>query len=121
MIKISLLQYFGAPCLGGDFFGFPKWYKYLEAADPKAKLCSPKLNGINDIYLVVAAVIEILLRVGALMAVGFIIYGGIQYLTSQGEPEKTSKARGTIINSLIGLAISITSAATFAFFAGKVN
>lgn len=119
---IHIIQNFGAACLGGDFLGFPKWYKYLNGiTDPKTHLCSPELSSINDIYLIVAAVIEMLLRIGTLMAVGFVIYGGIQYITSQGEPDKTSKARVTIINALVGLAISLVAAAAVAFFAGSVH
>lgn len=114
---IQALQIFGAACSGGDFFGFPKWYKYLSrAAD-----CSPQLSSINDVYLIIGAIIEMLLRIAALLAVGFVIYGGIQYITSQGEPDKTSQARSTIINALIGLAISLTAAAAVTFVAGRIN
>ena len=119
---MQTIQYFGAVCPGGDFLGFPKWYKYLNGVnDPTSHLCSPQLSSINDIYLIVAAIIEMLLRIGTLLAVGFVIYGGIQYITSQGEPDKTSKARSTIINALIGLAISLTAAAAVSFFAGRIK
>ena len=114
-----LIQIFGTGCPGGDFFGFPKWYKYLDGVTVSG-LCSPQLSSINDIYLIVAAVIEMLLRVAALLAVGFVIYGGVEYTVSQGEPERTSRARKTIISALVGLAISVTAAAVVAFMAGRV-
>lgn len=117
-----LIRILGASCPGGDFFGFPKWYKYLDGAtEPLSHLCTPQISSINDIYLIVAAVIEMLLRVAALLAVGFVIYGGVEYSISQGEPERTSRARKTIINALVGLAISVTAAAVVAFMAARVK
>lgn len=119
---IQLPSLFAATCAGGDFFGFPKWYKYLDGAvDPSTKLCSPQLANINDIYLIVAAIIEMMLRVAALAAVGFVIYGGVQYVLSQGNTDKTTKARNTIFDAFVGLAISVTAAAIVAFVAGRIT
>jgi hypothetical protein len=119
---IQLIQYFGiTPCKGGDFLFFPTWYKYLDGTPDANGLCTPKITGINDLWLIVAAIIEILLRVAALAAIGFIIYGGFEYLTSQGEPDKTTRARGTIINALVGLVIAISAAAIVNFIAGSIS
>jgi hypothetical protein len=65
------------------------------------------------------ALFEDLLRVAGMLAIVFIIYGGIRYITSQGEPETTKSARGTIINALIGLAITVAAAATIQFIANS--
>ncbi len=107
-----------------DFLGFPKWYKYLgqqpvEDAVSGATICNAKLNGIQDIWLVVAAVIELLLRVSSLIAIGFIIFGGVSYVISQGAPDKTKKAQTTIMNAVIGLVISIIATAAVSFVAGR--
>ncbi len=107
-----------------DFLGFPKWYKYLGQQEVKdevsgATICNAKLNGIQDIWLVVAAVIELLLRVSAMIAIGFIIFGGVSYVISQGAPDKTKKAQSTIMNAVIGLVISIVATASVSFFAGR--
>lgn len=45
------------------------------------------------------------------VAVGFIIYGGIQYSISNGDPGKITKAKHTIMYSLIGLLIVMLAAA----------
>lgn len=118
---IPLLKLFGAgPCPGGEFLGFPKWYKYLEGVTAEGTtLCSPRLTGLTDVYLILAAIIEVLLRIAALLAVAYVIWGGIEYMLSQGDPEKTTRARKTIINALIGLFISITAAVVVSFFAGR--
>lgn len=47
--------------------------------------------------------------VGAVAAMFVIILAGIQFITSQGEPDKASKARNTIIYAVIGLIICISS------------
>lgn len=109
---------------GSAFFGFPKWYKYLEAVeftDPVTNRvqCQPTIKGINEIWLIVAAVVEILLRVGALLAIGFIVYGGVTYVLSQGQPDKTKQSLKTIIDALVGLAISIIATALVTFVAGR--
>lgn len=107
-----------------SFLGFPKWYKYLERSSyrdvPTGTIqCQPNLNGIADIWKIVAAVIEIFLRIGALIAIGFTVYGGIQYVVSQGQPDKTKQALMTIINALIGLTITVVSTAFVTFIAGR--
>ncbi|MDL2363275.1 MAG: hypothetical protein QFB86_02765, partial [Patescibacteria group bacterium] len=103
----QLITQFAAPCPGGSFLGFPHWYKYLDGKVVNG-LCGPQLHGLNDVWLIVAAIIEIMLKLSAIVAVGFVIYGGISYIVSQGESEKTARARGTIVNALLGLAIAIT-------------
>jgi ABC-type Fe3+ transport system permease subunit len=131
-----LLLYFGAqaddPCTFkhgiSSFLGFPHWYEYLpgtfiytDPKDPTSLVCNPQLTNLSDIWLIAAAVIEILIRLAALAAIAFVIYGGVTYMLSQGEPEKTTKARHTIINALTGLAVAVIAAAAVAFIAGSVN
>jgi len=116
------INYFAdAPCPGNLFGIFPTWYSYLPStpdANPN-HYCTPQLNSLDSIWLIVAAVIEILLRVAAIAAVGVIVYAGIMYTTSQGSPETTAKAKSTIINALIGLAFSVIAATLVAFIAGS--
>ena len=119
-----LVSQFAATCGGGDFLGFPKWYKYLPGVTTtvnNVKLCSPQLTKLSDIWLIVAAIIEVLVRVAGMAAVVFVIYGAISYITSQGEPDKTAKARDTIVNALIGLAIAITAASIIGYLAGHLS
>lgn len=116
----------GGPCDSSSLFGLPTWYKYLETETVSNDLtggntCDVRLQGIGDVWLVVAAVIEILLRVAALIAVGFIIYGGVLYIISQSQPDKTKQALKTVINALIGLVISVAAAALVSFLAGSFN
>ncbi len=50
-----------------------------------------------------------------LVAVLFIVYGGVTYLTSQGDPAKASKATRTVLYAVAGLVIVILAAVITAF------
>jgi hypothetical protein len=53
-----------------------------------------------------------LIILASAIAVFFVVYGGIQHITSSGDPEKLDDAKRTIRNALIGLTI-VVAAATF--------
>jgi hypothetical protein len=96
------------------FLGFPTWYKYLitgTSADFDATNKECKLNfdiqNPGDLGKVGLAVVEIVLRLAGLVAVAFVVYGGIQYVLSQGDPQKAVSARKTIINAAIGMVIAL--------------
>jgi lysylphosphatidylglycerol synthetase-like protein (DUF2156 family) len=120
LYKILTLPHFaGTPCASNKFL-FPTWYTYLPGSNT-AGGCSPELTNINGVWLIVAAVIEILLRLAALFAVGIIIYAGIEYSISQGNPERTSRALNTIIGAAAGLAIVVIAAVLITFIAGSFH
>lgn len=114
----AMFSLFAAACKGSSFFGFPTWYEYLPGATDKQGHCAPTISGINDVWLIVAAVITILLRIAAMVAVAMIVYGAISYVTSQGEPDKTGQAKGTIVNALVGLALAVMAGVIVSFIAG---
>ena len=74
-------------CPGGGF-------SVLCNLDPQKLLT----NGINLIFVV-----------AALLALVFLIIGGVKWLTSQGEKEGVNKARETIVASIVGLVIIFLS------------
>lgn len=104
---------------------FPTWYHYLEQdlqPDGSCNLTTPGGSGDNIDWakaapLVGLAVIDIMLRLVGIISVAFVLYGGFNYIMSQGEPDKITSARKTITNSLIGVAISIVAASIVAFIA----
>ncbi|MFO0920750.1 MAG: hypothetical protein U0451_03705 [Candidatus Saccharimonadales bacterium] len=111
----SLLQYFAAGCsVAQEQWFIPTWYKYLPGEkDPVTGVCSPMWgmqydsSNIKVLLGIGLALGEILLRVVAVVAVGYIVYGGFQYLISQGEPDRTKKAKDSILNACVGLVIAI--------------
>lgn len=120
---LALLIRFAAtndPCSGGSFLDFPTWYKYLPG-DHVNGACNPRLESLSDIYLIGAAILEILLRIAAFAAFAYLIYGGVTYVTSQGEPDKTQKAKMTIINALGGLLVAISATAVVVFIGNRIH
>jgi hypothetical protein len=87
----------------GAFTAFPTWYKYLEF-DANCEVESFDIPG--DLWKIGLAIIEIVLRVAGLIAVGYTIFGGFKYVMSRGNPQEAAKARQTIIDAIIGIAIS---------------
>ena len=75
----------------------------------------------NDFWLIGLGIVDILLRVAGLVAVAFVVYGGFMYMTSQGEPDKTSKAKNTLLNSLIGLTIAIMATVIVSFVGSSLQ
>lgn len=118
---LNFVTTFAAACKQqGSFFDFPTWYRYLPSVQVGSN-CVPKVGSLTDIWLILAAVIEILLRIAVLVAVGFIVYGGYTFVLSQGDPAKTAEARNTIINALSGMVIAILAATIIGFLAGSVH
>jgi ABC-type Fe3+ transport system permease subunit len=99
-----------------NFLSFPTWYKYLSLAPPD---CEPTVSKLTDFWLVLAALLEILIRLGAMVAVGFIIWGSIRLIVSQGEPNSVKDARNTIINAVIGLVITVLATIGVSFLSGR--
>jgi len=120
---VSLFAAAPPQCTYGNssFIGLPYWYQYLPGQVTSTGSCQPTLNSISDIWLIVAGVIEILLRLAAIAAIIMIIYGAVQLISSQGNPTNATKARSTIINSLIGLVIAVIAAAVVSYLGGQFS
>ncbi|MCA9330370.1 hypothetical protein KDA11_06985 [Candidatus Saccharibacteria bacterium] len=104
-----------------NFLGvLPPWYKYLTLEkDCSIKFDSTLMQNPTQLLLIGLGIIDILIRVSSLVAIGYVVYGGFLFVTSQGEPEGVKKARSSIINALIGLAISVSASGVVAFIAGR--
>jgi hypothetical protein len=122
---INFLTHFATTdgCVPPQFFGLHPWYYYLQTN----KDCSIKSfnvlgsSGTSDFILVILAIIDDMLRIAGFIAIGFIIYGGIMYVTSQGSPDQTGKAQNTIINALIGLVLAIVAVALVSFLGNRLG
>jgi hypothetical protein len=97
----------------GDFLGFPAWNRGLPK-DMKGQ--SPA----KLVWTVALNVIDMALRVAAIIAIGFIIYGGFRYLTSRGNPDKASAGQDTILKAVIGLVICILASVVVSFAVGRL-
>ncbi|NCU30607.1 hypothetical protein EOL73_02285 [Candidatus Saccharibacteria bacterium] len=68
-------------------------------------LCSTDDN--TKIMGVLSTVIKILFWVGAVVSVIMIIIGGILYMVAAGDPGKITKAKNTVLYSIIGLVVTL--------------
>lgn len=136
---VNLVSVFGAGCSEKTFFGLLPWYHYLKKEtvpsgienDPatptnEGLMCNIAFNplpsnGQSDILLVLLVIIDDLLRIAGLVAIGFIIWGGILYLTSQGSPDQTQKAQNTLQNAILGLVICILAIALVSFIGARIG
>jgi hypothetical protein len=123
-ILLHPFQTFGVACAEHPFFGLPVWYHYLNLAGKMAvnqatKRCEfTTLSGgfkVADLSLVALAVIDILLRIAALVAIAYVMYGGFRLITSQGDPSGVKAGQQTMWNALIGLGIALTAIGGVAF------
>lgn len=120
-------------CGSSSFLGLPTWHKYLQVAEDDTGRCTvtgpTKKDPASDrenfdweagLGRIALAIVEIMLRIVGLVAVGYVIYGGIKYILSQGEPDKTKSAKNTVVNALIGAAIAIAATAIVNLIGGAL-
>jgi len=110
-------------CYSNSFFGFPHWYQYLDVDKSNAtKTCQViNFDFPGDLTLVAMAVLDMALRLAGMVAVGFVIYGAIQYVTSRGEPDGVKNAQNTIINALVGLTIAVLASGVVRFIGSRIG
>ncbi len=76
--------------------------------------------GGNDIRLTIGNIVKVVLGLLGIVAVLLIIYGGIQYLTSKGDPEKLEKVRKILISAGSGLVIILAAYSLTNFILSKI-
>jgi len=60
---------------------------------------------LTKIEQLIDTVANWLIVIGVVIAVIFIIWGGLKYMTARGDPKKAEEARSSIIHGVIGAAI----------------
>lgn len=100
----------GSCSSSSSFFGLPHWYDHLTVVQTKdGNSCAIVLTDPNSVWVIVLNVVNILLRLTGIVAVVFIVVGGIRYITSQGESAGISAAKQTITRAIVGLVITLVS------------
>ncbi|MFA5359759.1 MAG: Ig-like domain-containing protein [Patescibacteria group bacterium] len=78
------------------------------------------LSNSQDIRVIIAKIIRIVIGFLGIIAVGLIIYAGWLWMTSGGNEEKVEQAKKTLTNAVIGLIIIIASFAIASFILNKL-
>lgn len=86
-----------------DICNLPNVSPEVQAAAGCSTATLPELKDV------ITSIVNGIIAVVGFVAVCFVVYGGIQYITSSGDSSKTTKARNTIFYALIGLAICALS------------
>lgn len=112
------------------FLGLIPWYQYLHVTDDGQGGCkitdfsgsdpASTLGGHSPFLLIALAIVDDLLRVATLIAVGYVIYGGFRYMTSNGSPDGTKNAQNTIIDAMVGLVIAIVATSAVSFLGNRL-
>lgn len=87
------------------YYALPVTLLAFVAAQPA--LAAGSSVDISQVQNFIQNIIEVLVTLAGLLATGFLVWGGIRYISSTGNPEHLDRAKHTIIYAGIGLAIAI--------------
>ena len=68
-----------------------------------------KQGNANSLTTIVNKVVDTLLYVGGALAIIYIIYSGILYITAAGNPDNAKKGQQGIMNGVIGIFVIVLS------------
>jgi hypothetical protein len=89
---------------------------FAQDLGPASELGIPLVNADQG---TLSAILSTLFVITGSLSVIFVVWGGFRYVVSGGNPEETSKAKNTILYSIIGLVISIFAVTIVSFVAGR--
>ena len=81
----------------------------VDEAVRQAAGCKTNGSGKSDLATTIVTILNTIIGVLGIVAVIFIVVGGVKYMTSTGDPTKVKKARDTIIYACIGLGVCALS------------
>lgn len=108
-------QIVAAKNCASSFLGFPAWYRGLTSGDCSISAPSGEDGLSKFIWHIALNVVEMALVAVGYISAFFILYGGFQFMTSQGKPDNAAKARSIILDAIIGLIISFAAVAVINF------
>lgn len=82
---------------------------------------NPDKCEVDDLNSVISVIINTIIFVIGMIAVVMIILGGINYATSQGDPNKVKKGKDTILYGIIGLVVALLAFAIVQFVLNALN
>lgn len=94
---------------------FPTWYRGVSTTEGSGdtatcEIDKPDKNLSNFIWTIGLNVVEMALVLVGYIAVGYIIWGGFQYMLVATNADRTVAARKTIVNAVAGLILSLFAA-----------
>jgi hypothetical protein len=115
----------------GRLLGIPPWYRGLTGPAPECAIISPTDGGLSGnseseklltfITIIALNIIEMIVVITAYVATFFILYGGFLFITGGSNSSSIEKARHSILNAVIGLAIALSAVGILNLIYGVVN
>ncbi|MFA5158306.1 MAG: hypothetical protein WC451_03940 [Patescibacteria group bacterium] len=68
---------------------------------------TPVQNSENNVSTIANNVINFVLIIAGIMAIVYLIYSGILYITAAGNPDAAKKGQQGVINAIIGIVIIV--------------
>jgi hypothetical protein len=81
----------------------------IYAAGGTIGVPQPSGMKITDIGVLISRVISVAFIISGILTFGFLVFGGVEWLTSGGDKGKTEAARNRITAAIVGLAIVAAS------------
>ena len=96
---------------GGTILALLTSATHALAQGNPVELCPPgaACNATTDPGTIIGNVLNFLFIIGAVLAVVFLIWGGIKWITAGGDKTKVQSARDTIIGAIIGLVVAFAA------------
>lgn len=79
------------------------------------------LPAVNADQVTIGSVLHLVLAVAGAVSLLIITLAGLQYILSQGDPQKTAKAKDTILYAIIGLVVTMISYSIVSFVVRSVG
>lgn len=102
-----------------DFLGLPPWHRGLTCDGDVVDLSAKPIG--ETVVIIALNMVDMALRLLSLVAIGFIIFGGFQYMIARGEPGGVAKGKATVTHAVIGLIIGIASSAIVGFLVSRLG
>lgn len=91
-----------------------------QLEDVKPTIVDTNQEGTNVLLRVAARVVNIILLIAGILAVIYLVWAGIVYITAGGDTAKADKGRVGIVNALIGLVVIAAAFLLIRFVTGAV-
>lgn len=103
------------------FLGLTAWYDGLT--DSNCEIIQPNSDEELKSYVWTIAlnVVSMIMGIVGYLAIGLVMWGGIQYMIAHGDPTKLAKGKKTITNAVVGLALVMTASIISGTVAGIVS
>ena len=103
------------PC-SAMILNFPAWYNGLQCDGSQ-----PTITELNDVWIIVLNIVNMLLAATVWATLIFIIWGGFKYIKSRGDPGNVSEAKMAITHAIAGMGIAIGASAIVYYIQGLIK